>query len=794
MARSLGEQVGDTVGFRVRFESRVGPRTRVEVVTEGILTRMLQHDAALDGVGAVIFDEFHERSLHADLGLALTLQTQSVLRPDLRLIVMSATLDGERVAALLGRAAGTAPAPVVTSAGRSWPVEIRWRDQRPERHGPAGYEAATVATVREALRTHAGDVLVFLPGAAEIRRVAQRLEQGELPEATAIMPLYGNLPQEAQDAAIAPSPPGRRKVVIATTIAETSLTIEGVRAVVDAGLARVPRFSARTGMTRLETARISRASADQRCGRAGRLGPGVCYRLWPEHEHHHLLAHTPAEILDADLAPLALELAAAGVRDPGDLCWLDAPPAAAYQQARELLTQLGALGADGRVTAHGQRMAELPLHPRLAHMVLRGTELGRAVVACELAALLAERDVLRGRDGMRPDADVRLRVELIRNPHAGDAIASMHGAIVDREALHRVRQEARALRENVRRIDRRTESAARTGRGEMADDLAAAGLLLAFAYPDRIAQRRPGTGARYLLRNGRGASFDDGQPLATESYVVAAELGGVGQESQIQLAAALSLDELLAHPDFAPVRDAELTWDVAAGAVRARVVERLGAIELRERIDPSPDSTAVSEALLAAVRTEGLAMLPWSEEATRLRERLAFLHRLDPATWPEVSDDALLAALDDWLAPHVRGVRRRDDLARVSIATALLDLIDWRGRAALDDLAPTHVAVPSGSRIRIDYADPTAPVLPVRLQEMFGARDTPAVGGGRVPLTLHLLSPAHRPVQVTRDLAGFWRGSYADVRRELRGRYPRHEWPEDPLLAAPTSRAKRRPI
>jgi ATP-dependent helicase HrpB len=779
MSRLLGEEVGRTVGYRVRLDTRVSRATRVEVVTEGILTRMLQHDPALDGVGAVLFDEFHERSLHADLGLALALQTQSVLRPELRLVVMSATLDGARVAELLGRAHGDEPAPIVTSAGRSWPVEQRWRATRPE---PREVEAAAAATVREALRAHDGDVLVFLPGAAEIRRTANLL--GGLPPDVAVRPLHGSLPQDAQDAAIAPSPNGARKVVLSTNIAETSLTIEGIRVVVDGGLARVPRFSPRTAMTRLALSRVSRASADQRCGRAGRLGPGVCYRLWPEHEHHHLLPHTPPEILDADLAPLALELAAAGVADPAELWWLDPPPEATYRQARALLASLGAFDGAGRVTAHGRRMAELPLHPRLAHMVLRAAPLALGGLACDLAALLEERDVLRGYDpGLRrgrPDADVRLRLEILRGAGTGDTIAATHGATVDHDAVRRVRLEARALRRAL---------------GDNADareSLDDAGLLLAFAYPDRVAQRRPGAGARLLLVNGRGAAFDEGQPLATAPWVVAAELGGTGSESRVELAAPLDLDAWLRSGDAPLAREAELLWDADAGVVRARMVERVGAIVLREIPDPNPDPEAVLAALLGAVRSAGPGMLPWTEDATRLRERLAFLHALEPAVWPDVSDEALLASLEEWLAPRLYGVRRRDELARVDLAEALRDRLTRPQRAALDDLAPTHVTVPSGSRIRVDYATPDAPVLAVRLQELFGLAETPRVGGGRVPLTLHLLSPAYRPVQVTRDLGGFWRSSYFDVRRELRGRYPKHEWPEDPLAAQPTARAKRR--
>ena len=809
MARSLGERAGETVGYRVRLDTKVGPRTRVEVVTEGVLTRMLQDDPALEGVGLVIFDEYHERSLVADLGLALTLQTRALLREELRLLVMSATLDGAPVAALLGGA------PVVTSEGRSFPVETRYVERRAEVRA----ERAAASAVLAALARDAGDVLVFLPGAGEIRRVEAMLDEaraaGQVGPDVSVLPLHGTLPVEAQDAAIAPSPPGRRKVVLATSIAQTSLTIEGVRVVVDAGLSRVPRFSPRTGMTSLETVRVSRASADQRRGRAGRVAPGVCYRLWGEREEAALLPFDRPEIVEADLAPLALELAAAGIADPGELAWLDPPPAAAYAQARELLAELGALGADGRVTAHGRRMAALGLHPRLAHMILRGAELGLGALACDLAALLGERDVLRGRTG---EADVRVRLEVVRgtgrgaeprdhwgapperqntaarrpdrhrssahrseSSHDGSAHdGSAHAPDVDRDALRRVREQARQWRQQLRIPDRRAPG-----------DDASAGALLALAYPDRVAQRRPGPPGRFLLRNGRGAAFAEPQALGESPYLVAAELDGARPESRIFLAAPVTLAEIEEHFGDQITTEDVVEWDEAAGAVRARRRERLGALVLADAPLRDPDPAAVAAALAGAVRRAGVAALPWSKGARALQQRILFLRRLDPA-WPDVSDEALLATLDDWLAPHLAGLRRRDDLARLDLAELLGARLTWEQRARLDRDAPTHVVVPSGSRIPIDYADPASPVLAVRLQEMFGLAETPAVGGGRVPLTLHLLSPAHRPVQVTRDLAGFWRDSYFDVRKDLRGRYPKHHWPENPMEAEPTARAKRR--
>jgi ATP-dependent helicase HrpB len=799
MARSRGESVGDTVGYRVRMDSRVGPRTRVEVVTEGVLTRMLLDDAALDGVGLVIFDEFHERSIHADLGLALTLQTREVLRPELRVLVMSATLEATAVAATLGGA------PIIASEGRAHPVETRYV----ERRQGISLEQAVASAVQRAVADERGDVLVFLPGAGEIRRTAAALDARPLGAGVRVVPLHGTLPQPVQDLAISPSPAGWRKVVLSTSIAETSLTIEGVRVVIDAGLERVPRFSPRTGMSGLQTVRVSLASAEQRRGRAGRLGPGVCVRLWAEHANAGLLPRRPPEILGADLAPLALDLAAAGVRDPVELAWLDPPPAAAMGQARELLSSLGALDGEGRITAHGRRMASLALHPRLAHMILvardgsdrhGGLPSGLGALACDVAALLSERDILRG-DGGMPDADLRLRVEALR---AGGG-APVAGQAVDREAVRRVRAEAEHWRRRLKIPSSRDDS-----------DVERCGVVLALAYPERVAQRRAG-GDRLLMRNGRGATLVGSQSLTTQPFLTIAAVddraggrrsdvdggpgaGRVAADGRILLAAPLSRDELEECFGDAIVRETLVEWRAAAagqsggegGGVVAVEVERLGALVLAERPARSVDPELVTAALLAGIARDGLQVLPWSEESLRVRQRLAFLHRLD-ATWPDVSDGALTATLAEWLGPHLREVRKPRDLRAIDLAKILLALPRWDQRAALDMLAPTHIAVPSGSRIPVDYSDPAAPVLAVRIQEVFGLAETPRIARGSVPLTLHLLSPSHRPVQVTRDLAGFWATTYFDVRKDLRGRYPRHAWPDDPMVAPATNRAKPRP-
>ena len=761
MAATLGEAPGGTIGYRIRHESRIGPSTRIEVVTEGVLTRLLQRDPALEAYGLVVFDEFHERSIHADLGLALTLQSRALLRHDLRLLVMSATLDGELVATLLGGA------PIVTSEGRSYPVETQYRAARQGVRPERGVAAA----VREALANDDGDILAFLPGAGEIGRTAALL-QGV---AADVVPLHGSLPQAGQDRALRPAAPGRRKVVLATSIAETSLTLDGVRVVVDCGLARVPRYSPRTGMTRLVTVRASRASAEQRRGRAGRQAPGVCYRIWNAHDEPTFPPRPVPEILETDLAPLVLELAVAGVSDPAELAWLDPPPAPALAEARALLADLGALNPEGRVTPHGRRLSRYALPPRLAHMVVRGRELGAGRLACQLAALLSERDLLRRSDGA-PDADLATRLDVLDG--------RMERASVDAEGLRRVRAEAR------RCIDSPSESTSPSTRPGIGTPSVSLGGLLALAYPDRVAQRRPGQTGHFMLRGGQGASLDP-QPLSAAPWLVIAETDGKPRDSRIYLAAAVTQAEIEQVFANEIVTEDVLGWDEEIRGVVAKRQRRLGALVLQEGALPDPDPADIDRAMLAAIRREGVERLPWSESASRLRNRLAFLHHLD-TRWPDVSTSGLEAELESWLAPRLVGRRRWEHLAQLDLAEALLDRLPWDLRATLDAWAPTHIEVPSGSRIAVDYGEPGTPVLAVRLQELFGLTETPTVGRGRVPITLHLLSPAGRPVQVTRDLAGFWRTAYFEVRKELKGRYPKHHWPDDPLQAPPTRHAKGR--
>jgi ATP-dependent helicase HrpB len=745
MANLLGEAVGETVGYRVRLDSRVGPRTRIEIVTDGVFTRLVQNDPSLAGIGAVLFDEFHERRLETDLGLALSLDAQAGLRPELRLIAMSATLDAEPVARLMD-------ASIVTTAGRAFAVEPRWHAQPP----PNRLVDAVVDTIFLAL-DEPGGILVFLPGGGEIRRVERRLGEHRLPAGTDVLPLYGDLDQTAQDRALAPAPPGRRKIVLATSIAETSLTIDGVRQIVDSGLARSSRFDPRTGLTRLETVRVTQAAAEQRAGRAGRTEPGIAWRLWLEAAHPALLPRPEPEIATTDLAPLALELAAWGIADPAALRLLDPPAAPGFAAARRLLVDFGALDADYRITRHGQRMARLGLAPRLAHMVLRAAESGDGPLACALAALLSERD------GTVRDTDLRARLELLAS---GDTMR------------------------RVREIAHRTARQAGIAWGPVAP--AGAGAVLALAYPDRVAQRRAQAG-RFLMSGGQGAFLPDTDPLAAAPLLVVADLDGQMPESRIWLAAPLTPGELELVHARRLIEAEEIWYEPATRSVQARRRLRLGALVLGEGPIDRPAPERVIAALIDGIAHEGLGILPWTPASIGLRQRVGFLAKLDgpAADWPELDDGSLIARLADWLGPALSGKRSLADLAGLDLAALLLAMLDHRRRRDLETRAPTHLVVPSGSRIAIDYSGDT-PVLAVKLQEMFGLAANPTIADGRVRLVLHLLSPAQRPIQVTSDLAGFWTGSYKAVRADLRGRYPRHPWPEDPLTAVPTARAKSR--
>ena len=742
MAKTLGERVGETVGYRVRMQSRTSAKTRIEVVTEGVFSRMILGDPTLEGVGLVIFDEFHERSLDADLGLALARDAQGLLRADLRLLVMSATLDGAAVARLLD-------APVVESQGRAFPVDTRYlgRDDRQR------LEDRAVRAVERALAEETGSILVFLPGQGEIRRTADLLAERIRRPDVQVAPLYGALDPAEQDRAISPAPAGVRKVVLATSIAETSLTIEGVRVVIDSGVARVPRFDPASGLTRLATVRVSRAAADQRRGRAGRTEPGVAYRLWDEAETRALPAYADPEILDADLSGLALDLARWGAKDVGTLAFLDAPPAAAFGEARTLLRRLEALTDDGVLTPHGEALSEMPLAPRLAHMVLKAAETGQASRAARIAALVTERN-LGGRD-----ADLRHRLESFerdRSPRARDA---------------------KAL------ADRWAGMAGRAGKGDPLDD----GLLLAFAYPERIAKARGPTG-EFQLVSGRGAFVEPTDALAREKWLAIAELGGGDRRDRILLAAPLDEAELIAAFAGQLVVESRLE-ESGGGRLRAKQITRLGRLTLREQIEENPDPALIAAALADRVRNDGLGALTWGAAAEALRARIGFL-RAGGGDWPDLSDAALLETLDDWLVPLLPGLRSLAALKPDALDGGLRSLIAWDQQRRLDAAAPLRWTAPTGNAFTIDYTAESGPRVDVRVQEVFGLTEHPTVAG--VALTLSLLSPGHRPVQTTKDLPGFWKGSWKDVRSDMRGRYPKHVWPEDPANTPPTARAKPR--
>ncbi|WGS20470.1 ATP-dependent helicase HrpB [Bradyrhizobium sp. ISRA463] len=770
MAKTLGERAGETVGYRVRFGSKVSRVTRIEVVTEGIFSRQILDDPELNGVAAVLFDEFHERSLDADLGLALARDAQTGLREDLRILVMSATLDGARVANLLG------DAPVVESEGRAFPVETRYLGRKVD----VPLERQMADAIASALRADAGSVLAFLPGAAEIRRTQTLLAERVHDASVEIVPLFGALDAGVQDRAIAPAPKGTRKVVLATSIAETSLTIEGVRIVVDSGMARVPRYEPDIALTRLETVRASRAAVDQRRGRAGRIEPGVCYRLWDEPQTASLPAYTAPEILSADLSSLVLDLAQWGVSDPAGLAFLDPPPAPALKEAKSLLTELGALDGGGRITAEGNSLRALALPPRLARMIVDSARFGAADEAAEIAAVLTE----RGLGGDSVDLDVRL--DQFRRDRSQRATSA--------------RSMAQRWAAQVERSDTRSASPSpllgRAGEGGLTKAAAidegdlSTGVMLAFAFPDRVAKNR-GNGS-FVLANGRGAAVEQTSALARAPYIAVAELTGTAASGRILLASPITQEEIEQRfADHIEIVE-EVTFDRNAMALRARRRRSLHAITLLEAPMPLSPSAETARIFADGLIAAGLDRLPWSKHSKQWRDRVMFLRKAEGESWPDLSDAALAARADDWLVPALYDKTALKDLSAGDLSDALMALLPWELRARLDREAPTHFEAPTGTQLAIDYEAEQGPTIAVRLQELFGLNTHPSIAKGAVPLVLELLSPAQRPVQVTRDLPGFWHGSYAAVRSDLRGRYPRHPWPEDPASAMPTRRVKPR--
>ena len=746
MASLLGEQVGDTVGYRMRLDNRISSRTRIEVVTEGVFARMILDDPELSGVSTVIFDEFHERSLDADFGLALALDVQSALREDLRILVMSATLDVERVATLLDHP------PVIESMGRSFPIDIRHQDRPPGER----IEDTVTRAILDAHASERGSILAFLPGQAEITRTAERL-QGRFGPETMIAPLYGNLSQKEQDAAIRPASSGTRKIVLATSIAETSITIDGVRIIIDSGLQRLPVFEASTGITRLETVRVSRASADQRAGRAGRTEPGIAIRLWHPGQTAALPAFTPPQILSSDLSGLALDLAHWGVQDPATLAFADQPPVTTLAEARALLRQLGALDAENGLTARGRLMRELALPPRLAAMVISAGDFGQAREAALLAVLLTE----QGLGGQSIDLEERLR---------------------------RFKTEKGERAEAARRLAGRLASAAGGKGAAAAAPPSLAGSLLLHAFPDRIALQRGGRG-RFVMANGRGAELPETERLAGSQMLVIADLTGRAAQARILAAAEISRGDVEEHLPGEIRTEDQSFFDRASRQVRTRRATRLGAIIFEETPLPRPSGEQAAKALAEGIRELGVGVLPFSKEAAQLRDRIGFLHRTIGEPWPDMSDEALLAHLDEWFTPFQTEARGLSDISAGGLSNGLMALVPHELQRDLGRMAPTHFEAPTGQRHPIQY-DGEEPLLTIRVQELFGLKQHPAIGGGRLPLVLELTSPAHRPIQTTRDLPGFWAGSWRDVRADMRGRYPRHPWPEDPADALPTTRVK----
>ncbi|MCD4720100.1 MAG: ATP-dependent helicase HrpB [Desulfobacula sp.] len=777
MADLLKERVGQTIGYQIRLDRKIGPDTRIEVITEGIFTRRIQNDPSLEDIGLVIFDEFHERHIHSDLGLALCLETFEALRDDLCILVMSATMDVTAVSNLMGNA------PVIVSKGKSFPVETIHVSSSGRQSRPVSIETACTSVIKRALLETSGDMLIFLPGVKEIKTLYSILEK-DLDPATHVFPLYGNLSQKDQARAFRPSNPSERKIVIATSIAETSITIEGVSVVIDAGLMRVPRFFPQTGMSRLETLRVSKASADQRRGRSGRTKPGKCYRLWSEYDHQSLKAYTKPEILSIDLTGVALELAAWGVSDPRQLKWLDPPEEKSFEQAKDLLKTLGALDGQGQITSYGKKMSSAGLHPRLAHMIIKASEKGHGFLACRIAAFLNERDFIVF-DHKALDPDIRLRLEIIDTFTSKKKIWQKEFKI-NKGIIHRI-------------IESEKKTARYFGIKPTKTDIEKAGALLAHAYPDRIAKKRNDRNNTFLMASGKGAFFTGINSVALNDYIVAVHLDGNLQNAKIFLAVPYSKQDL--EIDFCDRLKSVHTvfWDKKTNGVRAKkeiLFEKL-VIHHQSISDIDPDMAC--DILIREIQRRGLATLPWTKRLKSLKERTVFLKNTGRfPDLPDLSDKTLEEHMVIWLKPFLTGVFSLKQLERMDLKSAFLSTLTWKEQQIIERNAPTHIKVPSGSKRPLKYSNENglfeSPVLEVRLQEMFGLTVTPKIAGLSIPVTLHLLSPAGRPVQITKDLENFWKNTYKDVKKDLMGRYPKHFWPDDPLGAKPTNRVKPKEI
>ncbi|MDD5065950.1 MAG: ATP-dependent helicase HrpB [bacterium] len=765
LAWHLREQVAGTIGFRTRLETKVSRETRLEVVTEAILTRIIQNDPGLEEYGMVIFDEFHERSIPSDLGLAFTLDSQRTIRNDLRILIMSATIEAEAISRKLH-------APVFISRGRSYPVEILYSPV-PEK---TRLEDHLVRQILSGLSRYQASMLVFLPGSNEIKRCAALLEQQMNRPDTEVFPLYGDLPADRQDAAIQPALPGKRKIVLATSIAETSLTIDGVNIVIDSGLSRIPRYDPSSGFTRLETVPVTQDSAGQRSGRAGRTGPGICIRLWEQSVQSTLLISRIPEILSSDLSNLWLELAGWGAKDPAELFWLDQPLSSAISEAQELLLELEALDKKGGITEHGKKMLSFHSHPRLSHMMIKAKETGLARLACILASILNEQDIFRFGDKTR-NSDISLRLDILLGTRS--AAADSH---IDWSGCRRVMDQAQRWQEML--------GTASGGREKWNDD--DIGPVLAFAYPDRIGMRRLESKRHYLLSNGRGAFFQEKDPFLLTEYIVAANLDGKGADARILLAGHLDPKKLNEYFKDEIGTVSFIQWDERTESVLAKKQVKLFQLVLEESTLHEPDQELVKKAVIKGIQSLGADVLPWEKGTRAWQDRVLFLHGLENGKWPDVSDESLLASLANWLGPYLTGIRRRQDFRNIRLRDALASMLDHRQKQELEKSAPETIQVPSHSRIRLDYSDHKKPALAVRIQEVFGLKATPKVANGRVAVVMHLLSPANRPIQVTQDLESFWKNTYSQVRKELRGEYPKHYWPEDPSQAIATRRVRPR--